>query len=97
MARNRKASLQTVELKQRTTYFAALLREDTDNFFGAVVTSTPVDQVLNTSDVAPSLQNANLQIVLQGAIDGQSHDVTVTLNGVTLGAVELCWANRECG
>src|SRR5581483_2144188 len=77
--------MQTVELKQRTTYFAALLREDTDNFFGAVVTSTPVDQVLNTPDIAPSLQNANLRIVLQGAIEGQTHDVTVTLNGVTLG------------
>jgi hypothetical protein len=81
--------MQTAELKQRTTYFAALLREDTDNFFGAVVTSTPVEQVLNSPDIAASLQNANLRIVLQGATDGQAHDVTVTLNGVTLGALNF--------
>ena len=76
----------TVELKQRTTYFAALLRENTDNFFGALVSSTPVDPVLEVVDVASSaVDDARLEVVLQGVIAGAPHDVTVTVNGANLG------------
>ena len=39
----------TVELQQRTIYFAALLTKDGQNFFGALVSPTPVDQVLDAS------------------------------------------------
>jgi uncharacterized repeat protein (TIGR01451 family) len=85
---------QIVKLKQRTTYFAALLRENTDNFFGALVSSTPVDQVVNAPDIATSVQNANLRVVLQGAIDGQPHDVTVSLNGATLGDLNFTGQNE---
>jgi uncharacterized repeat protein (TIGR01451 family) len=75
-----------VELKPRTTYFAALLRENSDNFFGALVSSTPVDQVLEAVDVASSgVDDARLEVVLQGVIAGASHDVTVTVNGANLG------------
>jgi uncharacterized repeat protein (TIGR01451 family) len=76
----------TVELKQRTTYFAALLRENTDNFFGALVSSTPVDQVLEAVDVASSAaDDVTLEVVLQGVSAGTPHDVTVTVNGANLG------------
>ena len=76
----------TIELKPRTTYFAALLRENTDNFFGALVSTTPVDQVLEAVDVASSaVDDARLEVVLQGVMAGAAHDVTVTVNGANLG------------
>ena len=76
----------TVELKQRTTYFAALLRENTDNFFGALVSSTPVDQVLDAPDVASSaVDDDRLEVMLQGVTAGAPHDVIVTVNGANLG------------
>jgi hypothetical protein len=77
--------LQTVELKPRTTYFAALLRENTDNFFGPVISPTVTTQSLNVANVAPG--EVVLDITLQGVTDGQQHDVTVALNGATLGDV----------
>ena len=76
---------QTVELKPRTTYFAALLRENTDNFFGPVISSTATTQGLNVANVA--LGEVVLDVALQGVTDGQQHDVTVALNGATLGDV----------
>ena len=36
----------TVELQQHTIYFAALLTTNGENFFGALVSPTPVDQIL---------------------------------------------------
>ncbi len=80
----------TVELKQRTTYFAALLRENTDNFFGALVSSTPVDQLLQAVDVASSaVDDVGLEIVLQGVTAGTAHDVTVTVNRANLGDLKF--------
>jgi len=77
-----------VELQQHTIYFAALLTSNGENFFGALVSPTPVEQVL----VAPNLntassQAAHLQLVLQGVITAFPHDVSVVLNGTALGDV----------
>jgi hypothetical protein len=78
--------LQTVELKPRTTYFAALLRENTDNFFGALISSTPVNQILRTPTIdSRSIADAKLQVVLQGMTEGVLHSVSVTMNGANLG------------
>jgi hypothetical protein len=76
----------TVELRQRTTYFAALLKPTSDNFFGALVSTTPVDQVLTLPNVAAAQDNAVLEVVLQGVSDG-IHEVNVTLNSSTIGTV----------
>jgi uncharacterized repeat protein (TIGR01451 family) len=78
---------QTIELKPRTTYFAALLREDTDNFFGPLVSPATSTQTFNIANLSQG--EAVLDIVLQGVIDGQQHDVTVALNGSTLGDVNF--------
>lgn len=84
----------TVGLKQRTTYFAALLKPG-DNFFGALVSTTPVDQTLTLADIATATtQNATVQIVLQGVTDG-THDVNVSLNGSNLG--DLTFGNQDEG
>ncbi len=77
--------LQTVELKPRTTYFAALLREDTDNFFGPLVSPTAESQTFNVTNIAPG--DGKLAITLQGVTQSQQHVVTVMLNGATLGDV----------
>lgn len=74
---------QTVELKPRTTYFAALLREDTDNFFGPVISPISTAQTLNVANLAPG--QVVLDVNLQGVTEDQQHDVTVALNGATLG------------
>ena len=75
-----------VELKQRTTYFAALLKKNTDNFFGALVSSAPVDEVLNVRNIADaSGPDIRLTIALQGVVEGAPHDVRVSWNGTTLG------------
>ena len=77
--------IQTVELRDRTTYFAALLRDNTDNFFGPLISPTPETQTLNLVNLAPG--QSSITVALQGVTQSQQHDVTVTLNGTTLGNV----------
>jgi len=78
----------TVVRQDRTTYFAALLNgEDQDNFFGAVVTSTPVDQELDVVHSTPSALPVTLDITLQGATEGQDHSVSVSFNSNFLGNI----------
>ncbi|HZQ20715.1 MAG TPA: C25 family cysteine peptidase [Terriglobales bacterium] len=77
--------MQTVELKPRTTYFAALLHENTDNFFGPLISPTAAQ--LNLDVVNAATGQGSMQIVLQGVTDNQAHDVTVSVNGSTLGDV----------
>ncbi len=80
--------LSTVELEQHTTYFAALLTTNGENFFGAFVSPTPVDQVLLTPHLdTTSNQAARLELVLQGVIAGFPHNVTVALNGTAVGDI----------
>jgi uncharacterized repeat protein (TIGR01451 family) len=75
-----------VELRQHTTYFAALTTGSGDNFFGALVSPTPVDQILNLPHLdKTSTEVAKLELVLQGVIVGFPHDVAVAVNGTTLG------------
>jgi uncharacterized repeat protein (TIGR01451 family) len=78
----------TVELKQHTTYFPALLTNNGENFFGTLVSSASVDQILSISQLDPNSTNGgHLEITLQGIIVGFPHDVKVTLNGTPLGDV----------
>ena len=79
--------IQTIELKPRTTYFAALLRENTDNFFGPLVSPTPAVLNLNTSHMAAG--QSSLLVALQGVTQNQLHDVTVMMNGATLGELHF--------
>jgi uncharacterized repeat protein (TIGR01451 family) len=81
----------TVLFQQRTTYFAALLNgENNDNFFGAVVSSEPVDQVLTVAHIdRTSSLPITLDVTLQGVTDGEPHSVTVTFNGVPVGELDF--------
>ena len=77
-----------VELQQHTVYFAALLTTNDQNFFGALISSTPVNQVLAVPHFDPtSMQTARIEVSLQGVIVGYPHDVAVSLNGNAIGDV----------
>jgi uncharacterized repeat protein (TIGR01451 family) len=86
----------TVELQQHTTYFSALLTPDGNNFFGDLVSPTPLEQTLQTPhfDTTTSVPS-RLEVALQGVIAAFPHDVTVQLNGTTLG--DLTFTGQDKG
>jgi uncharacterized repeat protein (TIGR01451 family) len=88
---NSQGFLSTVIRQDRTTYAATLLNgEDQDNFFGAAVTSEPVEQTLTVANFAPhSGLPATVDITLQGATDGQAHRVSVEFNGQSIGEMDF--------
>jgi len=78
----------TVELRQHTVYFSALITANGENFFGALISNVPVDQILETPQLdTTSTRAARLEVSLQGVIVGFPHDVAVVLNGTNLGDV----------
>ncbi|MFZ0417401.1 MAG: C25 family cysteine peptidase [Candidatus Sulfotelmatobacter sp.] len=76
----------TVELTPHTTYFSALTTAKGNNFFGPLISSTPVDETIQVSHLdATSTEPAQFDVILQGIILAVPHDVAITLNGSTLG------------
>jgi hypothetical protein len=77
----------TREKKDRTNYLVALKNGDAPNFFGAVVSATPANQVFKVSHLAPAPPgNAGLEVSLQGFSAG-THQVKVKVNGVQVGTM----------
>ena len=88
--------LSTVEWKPRSTYFAALITKDGDNFFGPLVSSTALEQDLFLDHLDPTANlTARLQVNLRGVIIGNPHDVSISLNEVTVG--NLTFAGQDEG
>ena len=84
-----------IDWKPRTTYFAALITRSGNNFFGPLVSTTPVEQVMQVPHLdKASTDPAKLEIILQGVIVGVPHDVTVALNGTTVGEVTFTGQDR---
>jgi len=80
----------TVERKDRTTYFAALLNGDADNFFGAIVASQPVDQPLTLAHLDPAAGGfLRVNVVMQGVTKDQPHLVAVSFNGSEIGQISF--------
>ena len=76
----------TVEFTPHTTYFAALTTSNGHNFFGQLVSATPVQQTMQVPHLdSNSTEPAMIEVTLQGIILAVPHDVTVALNGTTLG------------
>ena len=76
----------TVELTPRTTYFSALTTANGNNFFGPLISSTPVDETIQVSHLdGTSTEPAQFDVILQGVILAIPHDVAITLNGTPLG------------
>ena len=84
----------TVERRDRIVYYSALQNGEAENFFGKVITSTPVTQTLRVRDLHAASIGAtfNLEVALQGVSAG-AHRVAVVFNGAELGSVEF--AGRE--
>ncbi len=79
----------TVERKDRLVYFPAARNGEAENFFGAVIATSPVEQVLSLSHLDPSPPGqATLEVTLQG-VTAKSHQVQILLNGAEVGVVEF--------
>ena len=77
----------SVELKERTFYFAALTNGERENFFGSVISTEPVDQLLTVAHPDPSSpEDALLEVVLQGGTVA-SHQIKILFNYVEVGEV----------
>ena len=86
----------TVEITPHTTYFSALLTANGNNFFGALVSATPVDQTLQVTHLDTASSNSGaLEVNLQGVILGFPHDVTIALNGTAVG--DLTFTGQDKG
>ena len=86
----------TVERRERMIYFSGLRNGDTENFYGQVITNTPVTSSmpvfnLDAASVAAGTQ-AQLEVSLQG-VTNQAHLVRVVLNGTDLGT--MTFANTD--
>ena len=78
----------TVERKERSIYFSALLNGEAENFFGRVVSSQPVEQSLPLQHLDTTSSAAEVEVALQGVTDlggTEDHQVSVSLNGVFIG------------
>jgi hypothetical protein len=79
----------TVERRDRSIYFASLQNGEKENFFGAVITTTPLDQSLTLRHLdAATPQEAIVEVSLQG-VTLTSHKVRVSLNGISIGEVSF--------
>jgi uncharacterized repeat protein (TIGR01451 family) len=86
----------TVELAPHTTYFSALTTSNGNNFFGPLISSTPTDETIQVPQFdASSTVSPQLEVILQGVILAVPHDVTVVLNGTTLG--DLTFTGQDKG
>ncbi len=77
--------MQTVERHDRTIYFAGLHNGETENFFGAVVTTESVEQAVETRRLDMS---ASEQVTIEARLQGVTllpHRVSVQLNDSPLG------------
>lgn len=85
---------ETIQWKPRTTYFAALINGDQENFFGPTVGDEPLLQTFDIPFLDPSSSMpGRLAVELQGVVG--PHDVTVAVNGTEIG--RLAYTGRARG
>ena len=79
----------TVERKERLLYFSGLLNGETENFFGQVINSAPITQMLSVEHLSTSTTaTARLEVALQG-VTLQDHVVRVLVNGREVGVLNF--------
>ncbi len=79
----------TVERRDRFLYFPSLNNGEADNWFGAVIYSTPFAQTLDLAQVDQQAStDALLEVALQG-LGSSSHSVSVQVNGQPVGALQF--------
>jgi hypothetical protein len=85
--------LASVEQEDRSIYDPSADAANGIDFFGDLISSTPDTETLSAVDLSRS-DNATLAVSLQ-AVSSGAHEVSVALNGVTLGAVT--WTGSGLG
>jgi hypothetical protein len=83
--------IQTVERRDKTIYFSALLNGEAENFFGSVITGAGVDQTLTLNHLAQSGAggfDSTMEVALQG-VTAAAHRVLVQLNGVGVNEISF--------
>jgi peptidase C25-like protein/all-beta uncharacterized protein/Ig-like domain-containing protein len=87
----------TVELKDRSVYFASLLNGDAENWFGGIITSQGLERTLTVDSLdGESRTGAEIEIALQGVTSqpaNPDHQVQVLVNGQLAG--NLSFDGRE--
>ncbi len=78
--------VQSITFKERTIYTQILNGEDEENFFGRVITNTPVTINLNVPAVDFSTATSSLDLKIQGATQ-VAHKTKVALNNVEIGFI----------
>jgi hypothetical protein len=84
----------TAERKDKIYRVSSILNGARENWFGAVVNGTASNQTLSLSDIATgSGQTATVGVDLQG-LTAVSHQVSVLLNGVSIGQINFSLYDR---
>ena len=86
----------TVERTDRTLAFLALTNNgDNENFFGDVVSSDPIANVLLVTNIdRDGSLDATLSVALQGATTDTEHQVDVLVNGFGVGSLSFSGQDR---
>ncbi|GEM_PF-2253411 len=84
----------TVERADKLIYFPSLKNGDKENFFGAIVTASAVDQSLRVKNLSRNpVSGATLDVKLQG-VSLSSHRVGVQINNANVGEVSFDGQNE---
>lgn len=78
--------------RDRAFYIASIKNGDKENFFGQVISPTPVDVQFNLDEVDHSVPKTYIQIGVNGFTSG-AHKIAVAVNGVPLGSFSFNGAN----
>ncbi|HWC77982.1 MAG TPA: C25 family cysteine peptidase, partial [Blastocatellia bacterium] len=78
----------TVERRDRTLYFSALLNGEIENIFGPLIGSNSATSQNLIIKAVDTSQPASLEVTVQGVTDS-SHTVRVSLAGVQLGTIQF--------
>jgi hypothetical protein len=75
--------VQQVERQDKSVYFSALLNGDDENFFGAIITTLPLEQIINLPHLDLLAEGVcDVEISLQGVTETE-HNVKVEINGLS--------------
>lgn len=84
----------TAERKDKVMRVSSVINGARENWFGAVVNPTGVNQTLTLTDIATdSGTNATLAVDLQG-LTNYAHQVAVTVNGIAVGQINFNFYDR---
>lgn len=84
----------TVERRDRSIFFTGLNNGEAENFFGQIISTTPVDVALNVQRPDTTTASAQLRVTLQG-VTAVAHQVNVLLNNASVGTVSFTGRERK--